>query len=78
MGQRDNVLRVLMTVEGRSSTSEVCIDCGHVEAPGQAEYTCEDCFSRKLVCAACCVRNHAEKPLDTIKVCFLYMSPVRS
>ncbi|KAJ3721281.1 hypothetical protein C8R42DRAFT_582431 [Lentinula raphanica] len=34
---------------------------------GLPEYQCTDCFSRQLTCAACCVRHHLDKPLDSIK-----------
>ncbi|KAE9402094.1 hypothetical protein BT96DRAFT_778291, partial [Gymnopus androsaceus JB14] len=67
IGQRDDVLRVFMTVEGRSSHSDVCTACGDTEERGKAEYICEDCFSRRLVCRACCIHNHIERPLDSIK-----------
>ncbi|KAE9391870.1 hypothetical protein BT96DRAFT_1000928 [Gymnopus androsaceus JB14] len=67
MGQRNDALRVFMTVEGHSSAHGICTHCKDSEVQRLAEYTCKDCFSQKLVCATCCVRNHSEKPLDTIK-----------
>lgn len=67
MGKRDEVLQAFITVEGRSSNAEDCACCD-TDFPGKAEYSCKDCFSRKMVCAACCINLHAEKPLDNIKV----------
>lgn len=67
MGKRDEALRVFMTIEGRTSNLLHC-SCCRTNSPGEAEYICEDCFSRRMVCASCCVRLHAEKPLDNIKV----------
>ncbi|KAE9386221.1 hypothetical protein BT96DRAFT_793053, partial [Gymnopus androsaceus JB14] len=63
----DNALHVLMTTEGHTSTTGICTACRNVDTPGQAEYTCKDCFSRQLVCATCCMHNHVEKPLNDIK-----------
>lgn len=68
---RDSVLRVFMTVEARTSRTNICSTCPVGSTAGIPEYICVDCFSRRMSCAACCVRNHAERPLDAIKVCYL-------
>lgn len=66
---RDGVLRALMTVEGRSNADTAhCQACPEGSDPVVAEFVCEDCFSRELICAGCCVRDHCNKPLDSIKV----------
>ncbi|KAE9384047.1 hypothetical protein BT96DRAFT_765031, partial [Gymnopus androsaceus JB14] len=66
MGKRDDALRMFITVEARTSSLDDC-PCCHTSSPGKAEYICEDCFSRRMVCSSCCVKLHAEKPLDNIK-----------
>lgn len=68
MGKRDDALKMFITIEGRASSLENCPSC-HAHSPGKAEYICEDCFSRRMVCSSCCVKLHTEKPLDNIKVC---------
>ncbi|KAJ3816114.1 hypothetical protein F5880DRAFT_1494600, partial [Lentinula raphanica] len=65
---RDDALRVLLTVEARSNLDlDRCPTCSDEMEGGLPEYQCTDCFSRQLTCAACCVRHHLDKPLDSIK-----------
>ncbi|KAK7015175.1 hypothetical protein VNI00_019169 [Paramarasmius palmivorus] len=63
---REEYLRILMIGEGRGdNATDYCRRCK--KKGSRPEYRCRDCFSMQLVCKACILDLHQQRPLDVIQ-----------
>lgn len=73
-------LEELLRLEGRgefdASSCPLCVSKGDVfgELPAGV-FRCQECFVGELLCAECCIKEHALNPLHVIEV---YLLPFTS
>lgn len=74
---RDEYLEELIRLEGRGDLLRRCPTCPPDGESGRPQYRCRDCFATDLVCLACCLSAHRDRPLDIIEVRFFFLMMIR-
>jgi hypothetical protein len=74
---RDEYLYEFIRNEGRGDANTTrCSSCHHDAGNDDSKplYRCLDCGYPEMMCRACCVQKHENRPFDIIEVCHFLFS----